>query len=854
MVSEDGAEGGAVGGPESPAVPRAGAAAVRRRSAWLPALVAAVVVAAVFAASGIIRGTYPFGSLSRSTNDLGTQYIPFFAHLWDVLHGQAQGDLLFNWQSAFGVGFLADLGVDLGSPLSLLVGLFPRDQIDLAVYVITTLKLSLAAAAMAATLMKMRPGPRWVAAMLGVSYGVCGWALDDGSYVPMWLDGLIALPMFFLVAEWSLRRTNRLLSVLVVGLFWLSNFYTAYMATIAGGIYLLARLLTSDLSWSLRLRAVVRHGVSFVLGMALVAPILLPIITANDAATPSPSGIFHASAVDLFLSRLLPLSEGVGRTASLYVGTAALLLALTLPFNKFVPWLTRTVWVITTVLVALSFRWAPTQEFWHAFDTPNGSQYREAFVLCGLLVAAAWVSVSHKLPGPIALLGGGALLALIAVLADGSPLLTDQWLTVLIVAAAVTLVAFGTIWTLRRIPGTRRAKWPVAAAFALVLAVVAVETTWTAVVTDEARSKILGASAAPWDDKQTARYDAIRDAGDWPTYRTEPGTSITPNDPMLLGGQGAGLYSSLLPFSTNQLLTALGFGWSGYGRASRTLDNPVTDAIFSVGARMRLINDGAPQITKTQAPPLVTIHSRLPAASADTDVNAPNAYTTQERLLGSAVYEVPEYKGTRFATGDVKLVARCMPGSSAYLFMPRVGGRARLAGGQWHELSSTRRPGINTSSAMIGLGAVPKSGVVLIEVNFGDAPQGIPPRNAIGCLDDQALAKAVRRLRAGGATDVQASGHAIHATLRPGSTGWAVVAVPKISGWTCSVDGGKAAVPRNFGGLIAVPVTGTAKRVDCTFVPPGLRRGLAIGAAAAAITLGLVLIGAARRRRQRPAS
>ncbi|HEY9334976.1 MAG TPA: YfhO family protein [Kribbella sp.] len=833
MVSEDSAAGGTV----------------RRRSALLPAAVAAVVVAAVFAASGIIRGTFPFGSLSRSTNDLGTQYIPFFAHLWDVLHGRAQGDLLFNWQSAFGVGFLADVGVDLGSPLSLLVGLFPRDQIDLAVYVVTTLKLSLAAAAMAAVLLSMRPGPRWVATILGVSYGACGWALDDGSYVPMWLDGLIALPMFFLVAEWSLRRTNRLLSVLVVAVFWLSNFYTAYMATIAAGIYLLARLLSSDLSWSLRLRSVVRHGVSFALGMALVAPVLLPIVTTNRAATPSPSGIFHASAIDLFLSRLLPLSEGVGRTASLYVGTIALLLALTMPFNKFVPWREKAVWVVTIVAVGWSFRWAPTQEFWHAFDTPNGSQYREAFVLCGLLVAVAWISVAHKLPGPIALLGGAALLALIAVLSEGSPLLTEHWLIVLIASGALTVVAFGIIWTLRRIPGTRRTKWPVAAAFGVLLAVVAVETTWTAVITDVQRSKVLSTSAAPWDDKQTARYDALRDAGGWPAYRTEPGTSITPNDPILLGGQGAGLYSSLLPHSVNQMMTELGFGWSGYGRAAHTLDNPATDAIFSIGARMRLIGDGAPEIGRATVPPLVTVRRRLDAA-VPLDNNAPNAYAAQERLLGSKVYEVPEYKGTRFASGDVKLVAKCAPGSSAYLFMPRVGGRARLAEGRWWELSSTRRPGINTSSAMVGLGTVPANGIVLIEVNFGDAPQGIPPRNAIGCLSPAALRKAVKSLRATGATDVKASGHSLHATLPADSKGWAVIGAPKISGWTCRVAGGKPQTPRNFGGLMAVPLTGAADRVDCTFVPPGLRRGLAIGAAAAVATLGIVLIGAVRRRRR----
>lgn len=419
----------------------------------------------------------------------------------------------------------------------MLVGLFPRDRIDLAVYVITTLKLGLAAAAMAVVLLKLRPGPRWVAAMLGASYGVCGWALDDGSYVPMWLDGLIALPMFFLVAEWSLRRTNRVLSVLVVAVFWLSNFYTAYMATFAGGIYLLARLLTSDLSWSLRLRSVIRHGISFALGIALVAPILLPIITANRAATPSPSGIFRPSALDVFLSRLLPLSEGVGKTASLYVGTVALLLALTLPFNRFVPWRSRVIWVITIVGVAMSFRWAPTQEFWHAFDTPNGSQYREAFVLCGLLVAAAWVAVAHRLPGPLALLGGGALVAVIAVLSDGSRLLTRHSMFVLIVSGAVTLVAFGTIWLLRRMPATRRLKLPVAAAFAVLLAVVTVETTWTAIITDEYRAKALTPSAPAWTGKETDQLNAIRAAGDWPKYRTEPGTTLTPNDPMLLGGR-----------------------------------------------------------------------------------------------------------------------------------------------------------------------------------------------------------------------------------------------------------------------------------------------------------------------------
>ena len=81
-------------------------------------------------------------------------------------------------------------------------------------------------------------------------------------------------------------------------------------------------------------------------------------------------------------------------------------------------------------------------------------------------------------------------------------------------------------------------------------------------------------------------------------------------------------------------------------------------------------------------------------------------------------------------------------------------------------------------------------------------------------------------------------------------TGYAVVAVPKLPGWQCSVGDGKAQTPRNYGGLIAVQLTGSADRIDCSYTPPGLRRGLALAAVAAFVTLGIVLFGRLRRARQ----
>lgn len=222
--------------------PRMNRSTLRGRPRQAAALLAAALTVASFCAADAVARSYPFGPRTRAVNDLGNQYVPFHAHLWDLLHGRSDGGLLVNWQSGFGSSFLPDLGTYLSSPFALLVGVFPRDEIDLAVYVVTVLKTACAGAAMAWLLLRLRPGRWWAAGLLGAAYALCGWSIADASYNPMWLDGLVALPLLCLVGEWALGGRRRLLGVLVVALAWIANFYTAYMATLGAGLFLLLRL------------------------------------------------------------------------------------------------------------------------------------------------------------------------------------------------------------------------------------------------------------------------------------------------------------------------------------------------------------------------------------------------------------------------------------------------------------------------------------------------------------------------------------------------------------------------------------------------------------------------------------
>ncbi|MFF7644603.1 YfhO family protein [Streptomyces canus] len=832
------------------------------------ALLAAALTVVVLCAADAVARSYPFGPRTRNVNDLGNQYVPFHAHLWDLLHGRATGGLLVNWQSGFGTSFLPDLGTYLTSPFALLVAMFPRDEIDLAVYVITVLKITCAGAAMAWLLLRLRPGRWWAAGLLGASYALCGWTVATASYNLMWLDGLIALPLLCLVGEWVLSGRRPLVAVLVVTAAWVANFYTAYMATLAAALVFLLRLWLADLPRRRRLTAAGRAAVTFALGMGLAAPLVTVVYFGSAHASEGRFTRFAPVGAADIPARLLPTTYSFGSPA-LFVGTTALLLALALPFHRAAPRRVRAGWTLLVVVVTLSMQWGPTHLMWHAFAEPQGTSYRQTFVVCALLVIAAWHALSY---GPLdrrALGAAGGLLALIALVASGSRLVRPFAWPVFLAAAVGALL--GLVLLGRTRPVLRMA--PAALAAVLLVGAQLSEATATDAVATRMRFGHMD-DYAPWGQRQQDQADAVAQADGWPRYRTDPGREQTVgNDPLEVGGQGAQYYSSHTSAVLSSTLTALGGGWTSGGRSLQSLDNAVTDAIFSVGARVHsppdphqnwFPQDGTGEtVTREDVPPLVTVRP-----SAATGAFGPSPYRNQELLLGARVYTLPHItvlnaagkdadrstdrrQGVRVG-GKATITARCRAGSEVYLWAPYFAGTARLAGptadGLTGRFRADWRP-LTKIAAMERLGTVPDSGRLTIELSAYRL--GVVPDRAVGCLDTGRLHAAVRQLRATGATRVAVSGSGgtVRAGLPAGSKGVAVVAAPRIAGWRCAA-GDAALVPaKQYHGLIAVPLDADSTSVTCAFRPPGLRLGTAVGGGSLAVLAGIGVFGAVRRRR-----
>ncbi|MFF0477455.1 YfhO family protein [Streptomyces sp. NPDC004284] len=842
--------------------------AERRRGAVLRApAAAALLTAALLCLATRLSRTYPFGPVTRNIVDLGQQYLPYHAYWRAFLLGETHGDAFLNWNSGFGANFLGDIGTYLSSPFDLLVVFFPADRVELALYVVTAAKITTAAAAMALLLLRLRPGPWPVAAVLGTAYALSGWTFDFGATVPMWLDGLVAFPLLCLVGEWARTGRRPVLGPLVVALAWIANFYTAYMATLGAAVVLVVRLLTSEETAGARQRlaGVLRAARGVLIGIGLAAPLVVVVFLATKVADPTPETTFAPAPWTDVLARFLPATASVDSPA-LFIGTPALALALTLPFNRAVAPRVRAGWTAAIVLVTLSLQWEPTHLLWHAGASPNGIPYRQTFVLCGLLLIGAWFSAAPGVPRPTALLAGVALLGALAWAARGSVDI-DRWTfpafgaAVLLALAAVLMALAGerrrharvapapdgdgqaTARVLPAPDGDRRLTARVLPVLAVIL-LVAAQAGEAAVtgkrIEEQQRSEVSWSPRiGPWHATaaaETARADA------WPDHRTDPGEVPGGNDVLLVGGQGAEYYSSLTSDVTSRTLAALGFGYYAKGRHPVSLDNPVADALFSIGTRLRsqptepVRQDAVPRatvtVTVTPVPPLVTVRPPKRPATHPGD----SAFARQERLLGTDVYELPAPRRT-----GRTLTARCPAGSQVWFWAPEYKGAAALAGERPVEFDG-RPPAVR--APMQALGTVPDSGAVRIDLE----PEGKVrlPREPVGCLVRARLDTAVRQLTATGATRVRTTGHTVTAELPPGSTGTAVLAVPRISGWRCAAGDAEPRPARAYQGLVAVPLDGRATRVGCSFRPPGLKLG---GAAGAAALLALAATGFLHRRR-----
>lgn len=790
-----------------------------RRPSLLAGLVAAVVAMAAHVAGMWMANVYPLGKRPWAVNDAYNQILPHKAYIRELLlHPGGPNSLLFNWHSALGMPYLSDFATYSASPFNLLLVLVPRDHLTIGVQVITLVQVGVAAAAMALVLLSLhREAPWGIAAAFGAGYACCGWLTGDAIVVLSWVDGLVAFPVLLWAALRLIRRRNLVPPVLLVALFWMANYYTAVMATLGVGLVVVTLLAVDRPGPREAALAVGRVIGGFALGIAIITWVVLPVLAAVGAAAQVPDTQLYQSGWGVTLARLFPGNWSLG-TAGVFVGLGTLVLVAAIPWNRRLDPVARLALALLPVLAVVSMQIPATQLVWHSFAVPNGSAYREAFVIAGLLAVTAWLGLAKGVPGRWPLVGGAATVAGLGLVL--LPQLSTR--TVAITAAALVLItAVAALQRPRLLAG-------------VLLLTILVESAYTAGVIYRDKAKYHDAPTSLGSSIFRERLALVPAVPDGERTRVPRSSE---NDPLLLGYNGLDYYSSTIPQVTADAISDLGV-YSSRRRVAFGNEDPAAQVLLG-------IHDSAG--TGVNAP--VTV---LPTGPVASDPSASGTvWAARDDLAGTRLYTVPTIRITDPATGtdtaggplvtadraEVTVTAQCQAGSILQV-ATHADDRTVTGSIRWQGRTLTWGvPQVHT------LGTVPSDGAVSFTI--GGSRLDVRPGD-VGCLDRTALDRVVTTSRSQ-AAEVDFGKERIRVSWPGEQSGDAVILTTAIPGWACRTDFGGVA-PTSRAGMLTVPVQGETS-LECSYRTPGLALGVGIAGGALALTVAMEILRVRRRGR-----
>ncbi len=346
-------------------------------------------------------GVYPFGKGSVLVLDLNAQYVYYYEAFRDAVFS---GDLSFySWSRNLSGSTFGIFAYYLASPFMFIVCLFPRTKMTQAVECIQLLKIGFSSLTFAYFLIKThlysggkRPR-RLTAVVFCLMYSLMSYMVVQ-LMDPMWLDGLIYLPLICLGVQRLVNEGKILPMAVPLALMFMAHFYIGYMIGFFTFCYFLYCCFGQENRIFPRkpILTAVKFGCAAVCAVFAAAWVIIPVYNSLklgklDFSEPDWSVASQFDYVTL-LTKLFPMSydtvypEGL---PMIYCGTAAVLLVPLFFMNKKIT-IKRKVSSGLLLFVMTVFMYIkPVDIVWHGFQVPNWLPFRYSFTVSFLILVMA---------------------------------------------------------------------------------------------------------------------------------------------------------------------------------------------------------------------------------------------------------------------------------------------------------------------------------------------------------------------------------------------------------------------------------------------------------------------------------
>ncbi len=359
------------------------------RAYWLSFLLPVVILFGAY----IVFQVWPFGARSVLSLDLNAQYVYYYDYMYDVFAGDES--IWYSWSRNLSGEFMGIIGYYLASPFNLLVWVFPREWITEGLMTMMLAKAGAAGLTCALFLGRHRGCRRTTTVCFSVMWALCGYFIVQ-TMNPMWLDGLVALPLVAMGVERICDKRKFLLYVLSLVYIFAANFYIGYMVGIFSALYFvwyLASGKSANKCFGEVCGSVLMYGAGSVSGILMSCFMILPVYKSLSNgkfafSDPDYSLAENFNIADIFI-KLFPTEYDTVRMEGmpiLYAGTLALVCMILYFTCRRFSARERIASAVFIGVMVLCMYIRPVDMMWHGGQMPNWLPYRYSFMVSFLLI------------------------------------------------------------------------------------------------------------------------------------------------------------------------------------------------------------------------------------------------------------------------------------------------------------------------------------------------------------------------------------------------------------------------------------------------------------------------------------
>lgn len=360
--------------------------------------------AAFFLCAGLIFSCYLlFGVPSDKSVlalDLNAQYVYYYDYMHDVF---GNGESLFYcWSRNLSGEFFGIIGYYLASPFNIIVWLFPREMITDGLMWMIIAKIGTCGCLLSLYLHRARGLQKTTAVIFSPLYALCAFAIVQ-TMNPMWLDGVLILPIVMWGVEALVKHNRFRMLVLSLVYAFVTNFYIGFMIAIFTVLYYIAAYFANaDYSAGAKSVCVKFVGkgalaaLSGITSAMISAFMLIPVYYSLqngklEFTDPDYSLTNNFEIADVFRKLFLNSYDTVRMDGLpfLFCGSITLILAALFFFCKKIPLSQRLAGGGLTAALLLCMYIKPADMMWHGGQVPNWLPYRYSFIISLLLVVMA---------------------------------------------------------------------------------------------------------------------------------------------------------------------------------------------------------------------------------------------------------------------------------------------------------------------------------------------------------------------------------------------------------------------------------------------------------------------------------